>query len=162
MRVRTVRKELWLPRPIDEVFAFFADAHNLDELTPPWLHFQVLTPPPVRMAPGALIEYRIRWHGLPMRWLTEIAAWEPPHRFTDRQVRGPYRQWVHEHIFEERDGGTLTRDHVDYAVRGGPLEPLLHRLFVAGDVARIFDYRVEKLRRRFGAPTTGANSILTP
>lgn len=153
MRVRTLQSELWLPRPIDEVFAFFGDAHNLDELTPAWLHFEVLTPRPIAMAPGARIEYRIRWHGLPMRWLTEITAWEPPHRFTDRQLRGPYRLWDHEHTFAERDGGTVVGDRVNYAVPGGPLEPLVHGLFVGGDVARIFDFRRDQMRRRFGDPT---------
>lgn len=151
MRVRTLKREQWLPRPIGEVFAYFGDAHNLEDLTPPWLQFRVVTPGPIAMRPGARIEYRIRWHGLPLRWLTEIDVWEPPRRFVDRQVRGPYRQWVHTHTFEERDGGTVVHDRVDYAAPGGPLEPLLHRFVVGPDAASIFDYRRERMGQRFGA-----------
>ena len=149
MRVRTLITELLLPRPIDEVFAFFSDAHQLEVLTPPWLHFRILTPRPIDLRLGTLIEYRIRWHGIPLSWRTEIAAWEPPHRFVDRQLKGPYSQWVHEHTFEARDGGTLVRDRVDYAVPGWLLEPLLDRFVVRPDVERIFDYRKAKMRELF-------------
>src|SRR4051794_2403034 len=130
MTVRTLDTELWLPLPIDRVFAFFADAGNLDALTPPWLHFRILTPPPPVLRAGTLIDYRLRLHGLPVFWRTEITEWQPPFRFVDRQLKGPYQLWVHLHTFEERDGGTLLRDHVDYEVPGRWLEPLVHRLFV--------------------------------
>ncbi len=150
MRVRTLTTELWLPRPIGEVFDFFSDAHNLDVLTPPWLHFRILTPRPIAMGAGTIIEYRLRWRGLTLSWRTEVPVWQPPYRFVDRQVRGPYRQWVHEHTFEERDGGTLMRDTVDFAVPGGLIEPALARLIVAPDVRRIFAYRRQKMRERFG------------
>jgi ligand-binding SRPBCC domain-containing protein len=150
MRVRTLATEVWLPRPRDEVFAFFADAHNLDALTPPWLRFRVLTPRPVAMRPGAVIDYRLRLRGLPLRWRSEITAWDPPRRFVDEQRRGPYRRWAHEHTFEEDRGGTLVRDRVEYAAPGGPLEPLLHRLLVGPDLAAVFAYREEKLRELFG------------
>jgi ligand-binding SRPBCC domain-containing protein len=150
MRVRTLTTELWLPRPVAEVFGFFGNAWNLDALTPPWLHFRILTPQDAVMRAGALVEYNLRWRGIPLNWLTEISTWEPPHRFVDRQLRGPYRQWVHEHTFEERDSGTLVRDRVDYAIPGGIVEPLLHRLIVGGDVRKIFDFRQQKLRERFG------------
>ena len=96
---------------------------------------------------GALIDYRLRVHGLPLRWRTRINLWQPPHRFVDEQIRGPYQQWIHEHTFEARDGGTLARDHVRYAV---PLDFLLHRWFVRPDIARIFTFRTEALRNRFG------------
>src|SRR5262249_38693588 len=132
-----------------EVFAFFSDAHNLDAITPPWLHFQVLTPRPIAMGVGTRLRYLLRLHGVRLYWLTEITAWEPPHRFIDRQLEGPYRQWVHEHVFSERAAGTLMRDRVDYAVPGGLLEPLLHRFLVGPDVARIFAYREAKLIERF-------------
>lgn len=138
----------WLPRPVEEVFPFFADAHNLEELTPPFLGFQVLTPPPITMAPGIRIDYRLRLHGIPIRWQSEITAWEPMRMFVDEQRRGPYRAWVHTHRFTPRDGGTLVEDEVRYDVPGGAL---VNALFVRNDVARIFAYREAKLRARFGA-----------
>jgi ligand-binding SRPBCC domain-containing protein len=152
LRVRTLPTELWLPRPIAEVFAFFSDAHNLDVLTPPWLGFRVLTPRPVALRAGAVIDYRLKWRGVPLSWRTEIAAWEPPHRFVDRQARGPYRLWVHEHSFTPHDGGTLMRDRVEYAVPGWLFEPVVHGLVVGPDVRRIFAYRQRKMRELFAAP----------
>lgn len=144
---QTLRAEVWLPRKIDEVFAFFADAHNLGVLTPHFLNFEVLTPGPIEMAVGALIDYRIRIRGIPVKWRTRITAWDPPHRFEDVQLRGPYRLWEHTHTFEERDGGTLCRDFVRYAVPGGEL---VRRLFVAPDLRRIFAFRRAKLEELFG------------
>jgi ligand-binding SRPBCC domain-containing protein len=149
VRVRTLTTELWLPAPLTEVFAFFSDAHNLQVLTPPWLHFRILTPPPIPMHLGTRIEYRLRWHGLPLFWRTEISDWNPPLRFVDRQIRGPYRRWVHEHTFAQREGGTLMRDRVDYAVPGWLLEPLVSRLIVTPDVERIFAYRRGVMQERF-------------
>jgi ligand-binding SRPBCC domain-containing protein len=140
--------EQWLPTPLEEVFPFFADARNLERLTPGWLRFNVLTPDPIEMAVGTRIDYRLSWRGIPLRWTSEIAAWEPPHRFVDRQLRGPYRLWHHEHRFEARDGGTLVADEVRYAVWGGALA---NRLGVARDVATIFAYRRERLVELFGA-----------
>ncbi len=146
MHVREFQSELWLPLSPAELFPFFADAANLDALTPPWLHFQIVTPPPIEMKAGALIDYRLRVHGLPLRWRTRINEWWPPHRFVDEQIRGPYRQWIHEHTFEARDGGTLARDVVRYAV---PFDFLVHRWFVRPDLERIFKFRVEALQNRF-------------
>jgi ligand-binding SRPBCC domain-containing protein len=147
MRVYRLESETWVPRPLDEVFAFHADAANLQAITPAFLDFHILTPPPIEMKVGARIEYRIRLRGLPLRWLTEITAWEPPHRFVDEQRRGPYRLWIHQHSFEARDGGTVIRDGVRYAV---PFGSLVHRWAVAPDVLRIFAFRHEALLRRFG------------
>jgi ligand-binding SRPBCC domain-containing protein len=93
----TLETRLFLPRPLEIVFPFFADAGNLEILTPPWLRFEIVTPRPIAMRAGALIEYRLRLHGVPLRWQSEITAWEPPHRFVDEQRRGPYRAWIHEH-----------------------------------------------------------------
>ena len=138
--------ELWLPHRRDEVFHFFADAFNLETLTPPWLKFEVLTPRPIVMHVGLQIDYRLRLRGLPLRWRSEITAWEPPGRFVDEQRRGPYRAWIHEHTFEERDGGTLARDRVQYAVIGGQL---VNHLFVRRDVEKIFHFRREKLQELF-------------
>jgi len=136
--VPELASELWLPHPRDQVFAFFSDAMNLTRITPPWLEFRVLTPGPIDMHEGALIDYRLRIRGIPVGWRTRIALWEPPQRFVDEQVRGPYRRWIHEHAFKERDGGTLCLDHVDYAVWGGWL---MDRLLVRRDVEAIFAYR---------------------
>jgi hypothetical protein len=149
MGIHTFERETRLPRPIGDVFSFFADASNLGTITPPWLEFHILTPPPIRMAPGTIIDYRIRVHGLPMRWRTEITAWEPPHRFVDVQVRGPYRIWEHTHEFIPDGDGTRVRDHVRYALPLGPVGDMVRRMFVARDVERIFDYRQRILASRF-------------
>jgi ligand-binding SRPBCC domain-containing protein len=151
MKIREFQTELWLPIPPEELFPFFADAANLDAITPPWLNFRIVTPPPIEMREGALIDYRLRVHGIPLRWRTRINVWQPPHRFVDEQLRGPYRQWIHEHAFEASDGGTLARDVVGYAV---PLEFLLHRWFVRPDIEKIFRFRSEALRKRFAAKTS--------
>jgi ligand-binding SRPBCC domain-containing protein len=135
-----------IAHPIAAVFAFFADAFNLQRITPPWLHFQVITPGPIEMRVGAIIDYRIRLHGIPIRWRSEITAWDPPFRFVDEQRRGPYRLWRHEHTFEERRGLTLVRDHVDYAVTGGWL---VNRLVVRRDLDRIFAFRGAALESVF-------------
>ena len=147
MQTFNLRSSLWLQRPLDEVFDFFADARNLEVLTPPWLQFQMLTTAPIEMRAGAEISYRLKLHGFPLRWDSEITAWEQPYRFVDEQRRGPYRSWVHEHRFAERDGGTLVMDHVTYAVLGGRL---VQRLFVAPDLRQIFTYRRAKLAELFG------------
>lgn len=148
-----LRSELWLPRPLSEVFPFFADARNLQRITPPWLSFEVLTPAPIEMRPGARIDYRLRVHGVPLRWQSEITVWEPPYRFVDEQRRGPYRLWHHEHTFRENNGGTLCGDIVQYASRGGPLRPMIEALFVRRDVDKIFRYRREVLERELGGVT---------
>ena len=144
--VYRLRTSLVLPAPIDEVFAFFSDAYKLERITPPWLRFEVWPPGPGETGPGCLIDYKLRLHGIPIRWRSEIATWEPPHRFVDRQVRGPYRLWHHEHVFEPRGSGTLCQDEVHYAVPGGRL---IHWLLVKRDVRRIFEYRQEQLLALF-------------
>ena len=143
------RSELWLPRPVDEIFPFFSDAANLQELTPPFLHFHVVTPGPIAMGVGTRIDYRLKVRGIPIRWQSEITVWEPPHRFVDEQRRGPYRAWVHTHRFTAKDGGTLVEDEVRYDVLGGWL---VDRLVVRRDVAKIFAYRTARMRALFGAP----------
>ncbi len=142
----TLETDCWLPRPREVVFPFFADPFNLEALTPPWLKFEIRTSPPLTMRAGLRIDYRIRLHGLPLGWQTEITAYEPPDRFVDEQRRGPYRTWIHEHAFVERDGGTFVQDRVQYAVLGGRL---VDRLFVRRDLERIFRFRQEALRQRF-------------
>lgn len=146
MKVRHLERELWLPRPIVEIFTFFANPANLETLTPPWLKFQILTPRPLEMFVGTLIDYRLRVRGVPMRWQSEITVWEPPFCFTDEQRRGPYRLWQHDHRFIQKDCGTAIIDTVRYAV---PFDFLTHRLLVRPDLARIFDFREQKLRELF-------------
>lgn len=142
-----------------ELFPFFAEAQNLERITPPWLRFEVLTPPPITMREGALIDYRLHWRSLPIRWRTEITAWQPPHRFVDEQIRGPYRLWRHEHIFVEGSGSTMMTDRVEYAVPGGAL---IQRLFVGRDVERIFGYRRRVLAELLGNITAGAAAVPSP
>ena len=139
---RTLVREQRLPGAPGDVFPFFADAGNLEAITPPWLGFAIVTPRPIEMRPGALIEYRLRLHRLPVRWLTTIADWEPGVRFVDMQLRGPYALWHHTHEFEPlAGGGTLMRDTVRYALPLGPLGALAHAAFVGRDLERIFDFR---------------------
>ncbi len=140
--------ETWVAKPVDAVFPFFADARNLQALTPDWLHFQIVTPPPVEMRPGALIEYRISLHGLPMSWLTEITDFAPPVRFVDKQLRGPYRSWIHTHRFVPRDGGTLMSDEVEYDMVGA----WLVAPFIRRDLRKIFAHRHQALLAHFGQP----------
>jgi ligand-binding SRPBCC domain-containing protein len=142
-----------LDAPLSEVFPFFADARNLEALTPPWLRFQILTESPIEMRAGAFIDYRLRVHGVPLRWRSEITAWDPPHLFVDEQRRGPYRLWRHTHRFAADGDATLVEDEVEYAVLGGPL---VDRLFVRRDLDRIFAFRREALRALF--PTRSGTS----
>ncbi len=142
MRIREFRSELSLPKPPEEIFPFFADPANLGRITPPWLHFQILTPHPIAMGVGAVIDYRIRIHGVPIHWRTRITAWNPPWHFQDEQIRGPYRLWVHDHRFAPHSGGTLATDCVHYAPLGGDL---VDWLFVRHDIKTIFAYRAEAL-----------------
>ena len=112
----SVHSTVLLRRPREQVFDFFSRAENLNLLTPPWLHFTILTHPPIEMGLGTCISYRIRIRGIPVRWVSEITEWEPPCRFTDTQARGPYRRWAHRHVFEETAEGTLVTDDVSYRV----------------------------------------------
>jgi ligand-binding SRPBCC domain-containing protein len=148
-------REQILPGEPDEVFAFFADAANLEAITPPWLRFRIVTPGPIRMAPGTLIEYRLVLHRIPVRWLTRIELWEPGACFVDVQVRGPYRSWRHTHRFEAHPEGTLVRDTVRYALPLGLLGRTAHRAFVRRDLEHIFDFRRAAVARRLGR-TCGA------
>jgi ligand-binding SRPBCC domain-containing protein len=128
------------------VFGFFAEARNLEAITPPLLRFTVVTPEPIDMQVGTLIEYRLRLHGLPLRWLTSIQAWDPPHRFVDVQLRGPYALWHHTHELEpDGAGGTRMRDTVRYELPFGPLGALAHRVLVRRDLEAIFAFRAERV-----------------
>lgn len=109
----TLTRDQFILRPIEEVFAFFSDARNLEAITPPWLCFKVTTPGPIEMRPGALIEYEIRWRIVRLNWATEIRVWSPPHEFVDVQIKGPYRRWEHTHRFAAVEGGTRITDRVE-------------------------------------------------
>ena len=146
MKSYWLRKIIWLPQLPAEVFEFFSNPGNLDRLTPAWLNFEILTPAKNQIKQGALLDYRLRLRGIPIRWQSEIAVWEPPHRFVDREIRGPYSLWIHEHTFEERAKGTLVGDNVEYAVYGGTL---VQKFLVAPDLERIFDYRHKILQELF-------------
>jgi ligand-binding SRPBCC domain-containing protein len=157
MDVHTLRREQRLPGSPQSVFAFFSDAGNLEAITPPMLGFRIATPGSIEMRTGTLIEYRLRVHGVPMRWTTAIREWEPPHRFVDEQLRGPYALWQHTHTFhDDGSGGTLMSDVVRYAIGFGPLGAVAQRLLVRRDLDAIFDYRAARVRELLGrnaAPT---------
>lgn len=147
----TLECEQWVPRPLEDVFVFFSDARNLETLTPQWMRFRILTPEPIRMFRGAKIDYRLRWHGLPLRWETEIVNWNPPRQFEDLQRKGPYRLWHHTHRFEAVAGGTRILDEVRYQLPFGVLGRLVHALSVRRNVEEIFAYRQAKIREIFGS-----------
>lgn len=145
-----------LEHPLDDVFAFFGDALNLEAITPPLLSFKVTTPGPIEMAAGTLIEYRLKLHGIPVKWRTRIEAWEPPTRFADEQLRGPYRLWHHTHSFEpDGSGAVVMTDIVRYSLPLGPLGRIAHALFVRRDLERIFDYRRDAVAERLGREQGG-------
>jgi ligand-binding SRPBCC domain-containing protein len=141
VNVHVLERSQVLPGSPEGVFAFFADARNLETITPPLLRFEVVTPDPIEMGAGTRIRYRLRLHGIPISWLTAIEVWEPPHRFVDVQVRGPYALWHHTHTFAEHPEGTRMRDVVRYAIGFGPLGALAHRLVVRRDLEAIFEFR---------------------
>lgn len=149
MSMARLQTSLFVPRPVPAVFDFFADAGNLQQITPPWVDFRILTPLPIAMQPGARIDYRLKVHGVPITWKTEISAWEPPRMFVDTQLKGPYWRWVHTHRFRETAGGTLVEDDVDYLVPfGWPVD----RLFVRRDLRQIFTHRQHAILRAFDLP----------
>jgi ligand-binding SRPBCC domain-containing protein len=140
--------ETWVDLPRAAVFPFFADPANLQALTPPWLHFQIATPQPVAMKAGTTIAYRLRIRGVPVTWRSEISAYEPPEMFVDRQLRGPYRRWVHTHRFIPDRGGTLLVDDVEFDM----LLPFLVAPLVKRDLQTIFTFRHRALLARFRQP----------
>jgi ligand-binding SRPBCC domain-containing protein len=147
-RLHTFHSTLELPLPREQVFPFFADAANLQVITPPELSFRIVTPSPIEMRDGALIRYRLRLLGVPFGWLTRIVAWDPPHRFVDEQIKGPYAVWIHTHTFTDTPAGTRIEDEVTY---GLPLYPLgeVASPLVRLQVRRIFAYRTAAIRRAF-------------
>jgi ligand-binding SRPBCC domain-containing protein len=149
-RAHKLVREQWVPQSIEEAFAFFSRPENLQEITPKWLDFSIDSISG-ELATGTLIRYKLRWHGLPMRWSSEIVNWDPPHRFIDNQINGPYALWHREHRLTPQNEGTLIRDEVAYALPLGPLGRLINALFVHKDVEGIFDYRKQRMRELLGA-----------
>src|SRR5436305_850257 len=151
-RVHILERKQRVPLPIADTFDFYGDALNLERITPPLLKFEVTTPSPIEMGVGTLIEYKLRLHRVPVRWRTRIEEWEPPRRFVDAQVKGPYSLWEHTHTFEEDGlGATIIRDRVRYSIPFGPLGELADRLLVQRDLEQIFDYRRDAVARELGA-----------
>ena len=155
MSEHVLEREQLVRGPVGEVFAFFSQARNLERITPPWLRFEVLTPDPIAMSAGTLIDYRLRVRGVPLRWVSRIEEWEHERAFVDRQLRGPYRLWHHRHEFVACGEGTVVRDRVRYALPLGRLGALAHAAFVRRDLERIFDYRRAAVRRLLDERRTG-------
>ncbi|SPE31053.1 Cyclase/dehydrase [Acidobacteriia bacterium SbA2] len=151
MKTHTIHRPQWISAPLEKVFSFFCEARNLDRITPPELRFKLLGQSHLELRAGTLIDYELAWHGLPMRWRSRIEEWRPPTLFIDVQLKGPYRFWRHTHSFEARDGGTLMRDTVEFAVPFGALGDLYVGWLARRDVDRIFDYRAQQISLLFPA-----------
>ncbi len=151
MKTRTFHLTTLISAPLSEVFRFFSDAENLEKLTPSSLKFKILSPTPIEMREGTIIDYRLTLMGVPFRWKTKIEVWEPDRCFVDNQERGPYLRWHHTHAFEAQGETTLMNDRVEYAVPGGILEPIIHALFVGPQVKAIFAFRTQAISKVFGS-----------
>lgn len=137
-----------IPRSRSETFAFFSDAFNLERITPPFLRFRIVTPAPINMEAGTVIEYRLALFGAPIYWQTVIESWNPEELFVDTQTKGPYALWRHTHSFEEKGPlQTLMRDLVEYSIPYGALGRIAHGLFVERWLKQIFDYRAAMIAR---------------
>jgi hypothetical protein len=165
MVLYTLKREQHFERPLREVFSFFSKPENLVLITPKKLAFNILTPTPISMRDGALVDYTINLRGLRVRWTTIIAHYDPPHSFVDVQLRGPYAYWHHTHSFTEVKGGTLMTDEVRYALPFGPIGAIAHDLWVRRELMKIFEYRRRVLAERFKPaaprkPRKPANRVL--
>jgi ligand-binding SRPBCC domain-containing protein len=150
MTIHRLERRQFVNHPLDEVFEFFAQARNLERITPAWLRFELLTPEPIEMRIGTRIDYRLHVHRVPVRWTSQIEEWEPGRAFVDRQLRGPYGLWHHRHSFQSAGAGTIVGDQVQYALPLGRVGDLAHRLFVSRDLERIFDYRRRAVESAMG------------
>jgi ligand-binding SRPBCC domain-containing protein len=150
MRERTFRNEVRVLQKPENLFEFFADARNLNRITPDWLNFRIINPD-IKLQKGSKIVYKLTWRGLPLKWVSEITDWNPPHSFIDKQIQGPYKTWIHTHNFARENDVTRIIDEVQYSVPGSFLEPLIHKFFVGPDVHRIFQFRTRKILEIFEA-----------
>lgn len=162
MKLYTLRREQLIARPLPEVFDFFARPENLARITPPAMAFQILTPLPIGMKPGALIDYTVRTLGIALRWTTLITDFDPPHRFADVHIKGPYSFWHHTHLFAATDGGTLITDDVRYGMPFGFLGRIVHALVVKRQLAGIFDYRRQIIENLLSVPGIDKHLPLKP
>jgi len=150
MKIYTLQQRQVVQAPVEEVFDFFSDPENLGRITPRWLGFQFLTPLPLEMRNGTVIDYAIHLLGLPRRWTTLITTFDPPHEFVDLQLRGPYAFWHHTHRFREVPGGTEMTDSVRYAMPYGPIGRIAHALVVRHQLGLIFRHRASAITEKFG------------
>jgi ligand-binding SRPBCC domain-containing protein len=149
MKIYTLEREQVVDKPLDEVFDFFSKSENLARITPSDMGFNILTPSPIDMRTGTVIDYTIKISGFSIHWRTLISSYDPPYSFTDEQLRGPYSFWHHRHRFEKTDNGTRIHDKVIYALPFGLLGRLAHSLFVKRQLKNIFDYRSLIIKRIF-------------
>jgi ligand-binding SRPBCC domain-containing protein len=147
-KTHRLKTSVTLPLEINETFRFFGDASNLEIITPPELRFHIITPQPFTITKGTEIDYRLRLHGLPIAWRARISNWNPPHRFVDEQIQGPYKLWIHIHRFYEQNGNTEVVDEVWYQLPLWPLGEIIYPL-VAVQLRRIFAFRKQAIRRAF-------------
>ncbi len=145
---------VWLPRPRVEVFAFFADPAAPERLAPPWLAVRLLSPA-ASLAAGAVLDYRLRWLGIPLRWRSYVREYDPPARFVDVQVQGPCDRWEHRHLFVEEGGGTWVEDRVTYRLPLGPLGALVERLVVRRQLAAAWEHRRHRIAALLAPPLPG-------
>lgn len=155
MRLYTLKRQQLISRPLEEAFSFFSRPENLSLITPASLKFQMLTPSPIEMKEGAMIDYTVRPFGFPLRWTTFITDFKPPYRFADLQLRGPYAYWHHVHTCTETDDGTMMTDEIHYGLPFGLLGRIAHALFVRRQLDMIFDFRKAALETAF--PDTAAS-----
>ncbi len=151
MKVRTLKKSQLVKKPLDEVFDFFSSPENLARITPPEMGFNIITPGPIEMKPGALIDYTVRVSGIPVRWTTLITEFDPPHKFVDVQLKGPYQFWHHTHTFKQIGEETLIDDEIKYMLPFGFLGDIVHALSVRGQLEKIFNYRYKIIAKHFAA-----------
>jgi ligand-binding SRPBCC domain-containing protein len=160
-KTHTLKRTQSFNKPIEEVFRFFQSPENLARITPSRLNFRLLTPSPITMKEGALIDYTIAWLGVPVRWTTMITHYEPPYKFVDQQIKGPYSLWHHTHIFVEHDGTTEMTDEVRYVLPFGFLGDVAHALVVQRQLNDIFDYRARVIGEIFSANDSRFDATLT-